>query len=67
MMKMKNFYLSGTYTIENGVYAFSLPGINLVTRKINLDKGGQITWTGDPYDARLNMGGSFTKKYPLLF
>ena len=58
----ENFYLSGTYTIENGVYAFSLPGINLVTRKINLDKGGQITWTGDPYDARLNMGGSFTKK-----
>ena len=58
----QNFYLNGTYTIDQGVYAFSLPGINLVTRKINLDKGGQITWTGDPYKANLNMTGSFTKK-----
>ncbi len=58
----QNFYLNGTYTIDQGVYAFSLPGINLVTRKINLDKGGQITWTGDPYKANLNLTGSFTKK-----
>lgn len=57
-----NFFLYGTYTIEQGEYEFSLPGINLLTRKITLDKGGQVTWTGDPYDAILNMSGSFTKK-----
>lgn len=56
------FFLYGTYTVNEGDYVFSLPGINVLTRKIALDKGGTIAWDGDPFNAILNMTGSFEKK-----
>jgi hypothetical protein len=58
----QKFYLYGNYDVNEGEYAFSIPGINLITRKIDLAKGGTIVWTGDPYDADLNMTGKFVKK-----
>ncbi len=57
-----NFFLYGTYVINSGDYVFSLPGINVLTRKIELKQGGTITWAGDPFDAILNITGSFEKK-----
>lgn len=56
------FFLYGNYTVNEGDYVFSLPGINVLTRKIALDKGGTIAWDGDPFNAMLNMTGSFEKK-----
>ncbi|MBS3914485.1 MAG: translocation/assembly module TamB domain-containing protein [Bacteroidetes bacterium] len=58
----ENFYLYGTYRVSEGDYIFSLPGINLLTKKIALAPGGTIVWSGDPYDANLNISGSFEKK-----
>lgn len=58
----ENFYLWGNYTVEQGDYVFSLPGINVITRKIALNKGGSISWSGDPFNAVLNMTGSFEKR-----
>jgi hypothetical protein len=56
------FFLFGNYSVTEGDYVFSLPGINVLTRKIALNKGGTIAWDGDPFNAMLNMTGSFEKK-----
>lgn len=57
----EKIYLFGRYNIESGEYAFSLPGINLL-KKINVNKGGNITWQGDPFNAKVDLSGSFEKK-----
>ncbi len=57
----EKIYLFGRYNIESGEYAFSLPGINLL-KKINVNKGGNITWQGDPFNAKVDINGSFEKK-----
>lgn len=58
----EHFFLYGNYTVSEGDYVFSLPGINVLTRKIALDKGGLISWDGDPYNVNISMTGSFEKK-----
>ena len=58
----QQFFLYGSFAVSEGDYVFSLPGINVLTRKIALDKGGTISWDGDPFNAMLNMTGSFEKK-----
>ncbi len=58
----ERFSLYGNYVVSEGDYVFSLPGINVITRKIALDKGGVIAWDGDPYNVNVSMTGSFEKK-----
>jgi hypothetical protein len=58
----EHFFLYGNYVVSEGDYVFSLPGINVLTRKIALDKGGVISWDGDPYNVNVSMTGSFEKK-----
>jgi hypothetical protein len=58
----ERFYLNGQYTIKSGEYVFSLPGINVLTKKITLDEGGRITWVGDPYNANLALSGRIEKR-----
>ena len=58
----EHFFLYGNYIVSEGDYVFSLPGINVLTRKIALDKGGVISWDGDPYNVNISMNGSFEKK-----
>ncbi len=57
----EKLYLYGRYVIEKGEYAFSLPGVNLL-KKITVNKGGSIRWDGDPYNAEVDLSGSFEKK-----
>ncbi len=57
----EDLFLFGAYVIANGEYQFSLPGINL-TKKMLLDDGGLITWTGDPYNANVSMIGKVQKR-----
>jgi hypothetical protein len=42
----------GTYTIEEGDYLFTL---NILNKKFTIEKGGLITWNGDPSDALINI------------
>ena len=57
----EKLYLYGRYVIDKGEYAFSLPGVNLL-KKITVNKGGSIRWEGDPYNAEVDLSGSFEKK-----
>lgn len=44
--------MDGTYTITEGVYDFTM---GVVKQPFIIEKGGNITWTGNPYDAQLNL------------
>lgn len=45
--------LYGTYTIDYGYYYFTLQSI--VRKDFNIDQGSTISWTGDPYGAKVDI------------
>lgn len=45
--------LYGTYTIDNGYYLFTLQTI--VRKEFKIDKGSTLSWTGDPFGAKVNI------------
>ena len=47
------FNIFGDYTIDNGVYDFKYGG--LVNRPFVIQKGGTVSWNGNPYEANLNV------------
>ncbi len=53
-----SFNMYGTYTIESGSYLFTYQ--NIVHKPFTLDKGGTISWSGDPYKARINISAIYT-------
>lgn len=44
--------MDGTYTITEGVYDFTM---GVVKQPFIIENGGNITWTGNPYNAQLNL------------
>ncbi len=45
--------LSGIYTLQDGHYEMNL--YNLVNRRFDIDKGSTVSWSGDPFDAKLDV------------
>jgi hypothetical protein len=43
----------GTYIVTEGDYHFTLE--NIINKKFDIKEGGQIEWTGSPYEADLNL------------
>ena len=58
-----DFSLIGNYEIANG--RFQLNFKDLVTRDFDLKKGGEITFTGDPLEGRIDATGVYTVKAAL--
>lgn len=50
----------GDYIIDEGDYLFKLE--NIVSKKFTIEKGGTITWTGDPNNALLNINAIYRRK-----
>ncbi|ALJ06829.1 hypothetical protein APS56_11295 [Pseudalgibacter alginicilyticus] len=48
-----NMTLAGIYEVETGHYELNL--YNLVNRKFNLESGSRVTWSGDPFDAKMDI------------
>lgn len=44
--------MNGTYIVDNGIYNFAMGPI---IEKFYIAEGGSISWTGDPYEAFLNL------------
>ncbi|MCJ8292504.1 MAG: translocation/assembly module TamB domain-containing protein [Crocinitomicaceae bacterium] len=44
--------MDGTYTITEGVYDFTM---GVIKQPFIIEKGGNIAWTGNPYNAQLNL------------
>ncbi len=48
-----DFNMFGNYTIEQGDYLFTLQ--NFINKKFIIGQGGTISWSGDPYEAKINI------------
>jgi hypothetical protein len=51
------FNMFGDYEFERGNYNFTL--YDVINKEFTINKGGHITWYGDPYTATLNMTASY--------
>ncbi len=58
-----DFSLLGDYVIRSGQFNFVYE--NLVRRRFDLMEGGRISWTGDPYDADIDIRGLYRLKTSL--
>lgn len=63
------FGMYGDYTLTEGSYQFTLPGIAIVSKKFQIEAGSMIQWMGEPLDARLDINAIYklkTSLQPLL-
>ncbi|MBL7726351.1 MAG: translocation/assembly module TamB domain-containing protein, partial [Dinghuibacter sp.] len=49
--------INGNYTVESGVYAFSLQ--SWIRKTFDIIRGSSIGWTGDPYKAQVNIDAAY--------
>lgn len=54
------FLMTGYYEVEKGDYLFTAQ--NIVNKKFTVQKGGRITWAGDPFDAQLDLAAVYSVK-----
>jgi hypothetical protein len=54
------FNMFGDYTIDNGVYDFKYGGI--VNKPFLIQKGGTISWNGNPFEANLDVTATYVAK-----
>jgi hypothetical protein len=47
------FNMYGEYVIEQGDYLFTLQ--NVINKKFDIERGGRIYWSGDPFDANVDL------------
>jgi archaellum component FlaF (FlaF/FlaG flagellin family) len=55
--RLGDFKMFGNITVESGDYLFTLQ--NLINKKFIISPGGTIKWTGDPYDATVDLLGIY--------
>ncbi|MEO0338527.1 MAG: translocation/assembly module TamB domain-containing protein, partial [Bacteroidota bacterium] len=54
-----DFKMYGDYTIETGDYLFTL--YNIINKKFSVERGGTISWTGDPYTAEVDLVAEYSR------
>lgn len=54
------FNMYGKYTIEQGSYLFTLQ--NIINKYFEVEKGGTVTFAGQPYDAQLDVKAIYRLK-----
>lgn len=58
------FEMRGAFEIEKGDYLFTLQ--NVINKKFEVNKGSRVTWTGDPYNADIDIKAVYKlKKVPI--
>ncbi len=67
-LKMKigsdnDFKMYGDFTIEEGDYLFTLQ--NVINKKFKIERGGNIIWNGEPYDANVDFEAVYNLKTSL--
>lgn len=55
--------LSGNYTVERGDYLFTLQ--NVINKRFTIEQGGTITWSGNPYNAIIDISAVYKLKASL--
>lgn len=54
------FLMFGSFEIESGDYLFTLQ--NIINKKLKVEKGGSISWNGDPLDATIDMSAIYSTR-----
>ena len=52
-----DFRMYGNYVVEEGDYLFTL--YNVVNKPFEIKQGGTISWTGDPFGAKINLTAEY--------
>jgi len=60
----EDFKMFGNYEIEQGKYLFTLQ--NVINKPFFIERGGFIRWSGDPYDANINISAIYKTKAGLF-
>ena len=58
-----DFEMYGVYTITEGSYLFTLQ--NIINKKFDIDDGSNIHWSGDPYNADINVTATYKQRTSL--
>jgi hypothetical protein len=58
-----NITLSGNYAVEKGDYLFTLQ--NVINKRFSIEQGGTIEWSGDPYNAIIDISAIYKLKASL--
>ncbi len=58
------FDMTGDYNIERGDYTFTFK--NIVNKKFNITRGSKISWTGDPYEAVVDIKAVYSQNLNYL-
>lgn len=53
-----NLQMTGRYVIDQGQYLYTL--LDFINKPFVIDRGGLITWSGDPLNADLNISARYT-------
>lgn len=57
------FEMSGVYKIRDGSYLFTLE--NIINKKFDIDENSTIKWSGDPYNADINITAKYKQRASL--
>ena len=63
MDKDANMSLYGNYSVTEGEYLFTLQ--NVINKRFSIDPGGSIVWSGDPYNAIIDISAVYRLKASL--
>ncbi len=58
-----DFKMYGKYEVEDGGYLFTLGKV--INKRFKVNKGGQIIWYGDPYNAQIDLSTVYAVRAPL--
>jgi hypothetical protein len=58
--KSGSFTMRGSYTMEQGVFLFTLQKV--ISRSLRIEQGSTITWAGDPYNAEVDLSAVYKTK-----
>ncbi len=61
--KTGDFEMIGNYTIEQGSYLFTLQ--NIISKRFSIEQGSSINWTGDPYNAEMDITAIYNTRASL--
>jgi hypothetical protein len=54
-----DFLMRGDYVIDQGDYTFTFQ--NLLNKRFQIQRGSSISWSGDPYEATLDIKATYTR------
>lgn len=63
MDKDYNINLSGNYSVTQGEYLFTLQ--NVINKRFTIEPGGSMVWSGDPYNAVIDISAVYRLKASL--